>query len=150
MRKWSDSRAPYFSPVIFNGTGQIPPATAINYVPWAWVIDSSSRFFPCWLTYADCTCVGSLVLSSITWSEGVTFLGGPSTTVNPFPWSSPRFQIDMSGRCTVSGPWLRSGSFDSRDFLLVCRCFTFLWSSSFTLSASLQYPMNGAVRTPMF
>ena len=24
-------------PVIFNGTGSIPPATAINYVPWAWV-----------------------------------------------------------------------------------------------------------------
>jgi len=23
------------SPVIFNGTGLIPPATAINYVPWA-------------------------------------------------------------------------------------------------------------------
>lgn len=28
----------YFNfPVIFNGTGQIPPATAINYVPWALV-----------------------------------------------------------------------------------------------------------------
>lgn len=24
-------------PVVFNGTGQIPPATAINYIPWVWV-----------------------------------------------------------------------------------------------------------------
>ena len=27
--------AKFVSPVIFNGTGLIPPATAINYVPWA-------------------------------------------------------------------------------------------------------------------
>ncbi|TFY50826.1 hypothetical protein EVG20_g11306, partial [Dentipellis fragilis] len=32
------------SPVIFNGTGLIPPATALNYVPWA-------RHFSWWTKY---------------------------------------------------------------------------------------------------
>lgn len=36
MKKYPDSFLKYINfPVIFNGTGLIPPATAINYVPWA-------------------------------------------------------------------------------------------------------------------
>ncbi|KAF5376874.1 hypothetical protein D9615_007249 [Tricholomella constricta] len=34
-KKYPDSFLKYINPVIFNGTGLIPPATAINYVPWA-------------------------------------------------------------------------------------------------------------------
>ncbi|KXN83350.1 Sexual differentiation process protein isp4 [Leucoagaricus sp. SymC.cos] len=34
-KKWPNSFLKYVNPVIFNGTGLIPPATAINYVPWA-------------------------------------------------------------------------------------------------------------------
>jgi OPT family small oligopeptide transporter len=35
-KKWPNSLIKYINmPVIFNGTGLIPPATAINYVPWA-------------------------------------------------------------------------------------------------------------------
>ncbi|CAK5262981.1 unnamed protein product [Mycena citricolor] len=35
-RKWPDSFIRYVNfPVIFTGTGLIPPASAINYVPWA-------------------------------------------------------------------------------------------------------------------
>jgi len=37
-RRYPDSIFKYINlPVIFNGTGAIPPATAINYVPWAGV-----------------------------------------------------------------------------------------------------------------
>ncbi|KDR68806.1 hypothetical protein GALMADRAFT_256667 [Galerina marginata CBS 339.88] len=36
-KKWPNSVFKYIKPVIFNGTGLIPPATAINYVPWAGV-----------------------------------------------------------------------------------------------------------------
>jgi len=33
--KWPNSPIKYINfPVIFNGTGAIPPATAVNYVPW--------------------------------------------------------------------------------------------------------------------
>jgi OPT family small oligopeptide transporter len=35
-KRWPNSIIKYINlPVIFNGTGAIPPATAINYVPWA-------------------------------------------------------------------------------------------------------------------
>ncbi|EIM92043.1 OPT oligopeptide transporter [Stereum hirsutum FP-91666 SS1] len=35
-KKWPNSMFKYINfPVIFNGTGLIPPATAVNYVPWA-------------------------------------------------------------------------------------------------------------------
>ncbi|KAF8060810.1 small oligopeptide transporter [Lyophyllum atratum] len=34
-KKYPNSFLRYINPVIFNGTGLIPPATAINYVPWA-------------------------------------------------------------------------------------------------------------------
>ncbi|KAJ6505537.1 OPT oligopeptide transporter [Mycena sanguinolenta] len=34
-RRYPNSFLKYVNPVIFNGTGLIPPATAINYVPWA-------------------------------------------------------------------------------------------------------------------
>ncbi|PPQ95763.1 LOW QUALITY PROTEIN: hypothetical protein CVT26_015850 [Gymnopilus dilepis] len=34
-KKYPNSFLKYVKPVIFNGTGLIPPATAINYVPWA-------------------------------------------------------------------------------------------------------------------
>ncbi|KAJ8475318.1 hypothetical protein ONZ45_g6159 [Pleurotus djamor] len=35
-KKWPNSFLRYINfPVIFSGTGSIPPATAINYVPWA-------------------------------------------------------------------------------------------------------------------
>ncbi|KAJ7232442.1 OPT oligopeptide transporter protein-domain-containing protein [Mycena haematopus] len=34
-KKYPNSFLKYVNPVIFNGTGLIPPATAINYVPWA-------------------------------------------------------------------------------------------------------------------
>ena len=34
--RWPNSFLKYVNfPVIFSGTGSIPPATAINYVPWA-------------------------------------------------------------------------------------------------------------------
>ncbi|KAJ7030206.1 small oligopeptide transporter [Mycena alexandri] len=36
-RRYPNSFLKYVNPVIFNGTGLIPPATAINYVPWAGV-----------------------------------------------------------------------------------------------------------------
>ncbi|KAF8907710.1 OPT oligopeptide transporter [Gymnopilus junonius] len=36
-KKYPNSILKYIKPVIFNGTGLIPPATAINYVPWAGV-----------------------------------------------------------------------------------------------------------------
>ncbi|KAF8577798.1 OPT oligopeptide transporter [Ramaria rubella] len=36
VKKWPNSPAKYINfPVIFNGTGLIPPASAVNYVPWA-------------------------------------------------------------------------------------------------------------------
>ncbi|KAF8505092.1 OPT oligopeptide transporter [Gautieria morchelliformis] len=36
VKKYPNSMAKYINfPVIFNGTGLIPPATAVNYVPWA-------------------------------------------------------------------------------------------------------------------
>lgn len=43
-------------PVIFNGTGLIPPATAINYVPWAGVgfifqYFIRRRYFSWWTKY---------------------------------------------------------------------------------------------------
>ncbi|KAJ7474035.1 OPT oligopeptide transporter [Mycena latifolia] len=34
-KRYPNSFLKYVNPVIFNGTGLIPPATAINYVPWA-------------------------------------------------------------------------------------------------------------------
>ncbi|KAJ7449464.1 OPT oligopeptide transporter protein-domain-containing protein [Mycena galericulata] len=34
-RRYPNSFLKYVNPVIFNGTGLIPPATALNYVPWA-------------------------------------------------------------------------------------------------------------------
>ena len=35
-RLWPNSPMRYINfPVIFNGTGLIPPASAVNYVPWA-------------------------------------------------------------------------------------------------------------------
>ncbi|KAG7440074.1 OPT oligopeptide transporter [Guyanagaster necrorhizus] len=34
-RRYPSSWLRYVNPVIFNGTGLIPPATSINYVPWA-------------------------------------------------------------------------------------------------------------------
>ncbi|RDB27278.1 Sexual differentiation process protein isp4 [Hypsizygus marmoreus] len=34
-KKYPNSLLKYINPVIFNGTGLIPPATALNYVPWA-------------------------------------------------------------------------------------------------------------------
>ncbi|PPR08054.1 hypothetical protein CVT24_010853 [Panaeolus cyanescens] len=34
-KRYPNSFFKYIKPVIFNGTGLIPPATAINYVPWA-------------------------------------------------------------------------------------------------------------------
>ncbi|KAJ7767859.1 OPT oligopeptide transporter [Mycena maculata] len=34
-KKFPNSLLRYINPVIFNGTGAIPPATALNYVPWA-------------------------------------------------------------------------------------------------------------------
>ncbi|KAI0063249.1 small oligopeptide transporter [Artomyces pyxidatus] len=37
QKKWPTSVIKYINPVIFSGTGAIPPATAINYVPWALV-----------------------------------------------------------------------------------------------------------------
>ncbi|KAF8139359.1 OPT oligopeptide transporter [Mycena galopus ATCC 62051] len=36
-RRYPNSFLKYVNPVIFNGTGLIPPATALNYVPWAGV-----------------------------------------------------------------------------------------------------------------
>ncbi|TFK67680.1 OPT oligopeptide transporter [Pluteus cervinus] len=36
-RRYPKSWIKYVNPVIFNGTGLIPPATALNYVPWALV-----------------------------------------------------------------------------------------------------------------
>jgi hypothetical protein len=34
-RKYPNSFVKYVNfPVIFNGTGNIPPASAVNYVPW--------------------------------------------------------------------------------------------------------------------
>ncbi|KAH9487322.1 Sexual differentiation process protein isp4 [Psilocybe cubensis] len=36
-KRYPNSIFKYIKPVIFNGTGLIPPATAINYVPWAGV-----------------------------------------------------------------------------------------------------------------
>ncbi|KDQ52957.1 hypothetical protein JAAARDRAFT_61547 [Jaapia argillacea MUCL 33604] len=36
-KRYPNSFFKYVNPVIFNGTGLIPPATAINYVPWALV-----------------------------------------------------------------------------------------------------------------
>ncbi|KAJ6605339.1 small oligopeptide transporter [Mycena vulgaris] len=36
-KRYPNSFLKYVNPVIFNGTGLIPPATAINYVPWAGV-----------------------------------------------------------------------------------------------------------------
>ncbi|KAF9235742.1 OPT oligopeptide transporter protein-domain-containing protein [Melanogaster broomeanus] len=37
MKKWPNSFLRYINPVIFNGTYLIPPATALNFVPWALV-----------------------------------------------------------------------------------------------------------------
>ncbi|KAH7884149.1 OPT oligopeptide transporter protein-domain-containing protein [Phlebopus sp. FC_14] len=37
MKRWPDSFLRYINPVIFNGTYLIPPATALNFVPWALV-----------------------------------------------------------------------------------------------------------------
>ncbi|KAI0271688.1 small oligopeptide transporter [Gloeopeniophorella convolvens] len=34
-KKWPHGLIKYVNPVIFSGTGLIPPATAVNYVPWA-------------------------------------------------------------------------------------------------------------------
>ncbi|KAF9221234.1 small oligopeptide transporter [Gyrodon lividus] len=37
MKRWPNSFLRYINPVIFNGTYLIPPATALNFVPWALV-----------------------------------------------------------------------------------------------------------------
>ncbi|OAX33999.1 small oligopeptide transporter [Rhizopogon vinicolor AM-OR11-026] len=37
MKRYPDSFIRYVNPVIFNGTYKIPPASALNYVPWALV-----------------------------------------------------------------------------------------------------------------
>ncbi|KAF8841357.1 small oligopeptide transporter [Paxillus ammoniavirescens] len=37
MKRWPNSFLRYINPVIFNGTKLIPPATALNFVPWALV-----------------------------------------------------------------------------------------------------------------
>ncbi|KAJ7088419.1 small oligopeptide transporter [Mycena belliarum] len=55
-KKYPNSFLKYVNPVIFNGTGLIPPATAINYVPWAGVgfifqYVIRRRYFSWWTKY---------------------------------------------------------------------------------------------------
>ncbi|KAJ7115248.1 small oligopeptide transporter [Mycena epipterygia] len=55
-RRYPNSFLKYVNPVIFNGTGLIPPATAINYVPWAGVgfifqYVIRRRYFSWWTKY---------------------------------------------------------------------------------------------------
>ncbi|KAG1852663.1 OPT oligopeptide transporter protein-domain-containing protein [Suillus subluteus] len=37
MKRYPNSIIRYMNPLIFNGTSKIPPASALNYVPWAYV-----------------------------------------------------------------------------------------------------------------
>ena len=59
--KWPNSFFKYINfPVIFNGTGLIPPATAFNYVPWTIVGFTFNylirrRHFSWWTKY-NCEC----------------------------------------------------------------------------------------------
>ncbi|KAF9445612.1 small oligopeptide transporter [Macrolepiota fuliginosa MF-IS2] len=55
-KKYPNSFLKYVNPVIFSGTGLIPPATAINYVPWAAVgfvfqYAIRRRYFSWWTKY---------------------------------------------------------------------------------------------------
>ncbi|KAK0438416.1 small oligopeptide transporter [Armillaria borealis] len=55
-RRYPNSWLRYVNPIIFNGTGYIPPATAINYVPWAAVgmlfqYYIRRRYFSWWTKY---------------------------------------------------------------------------------------------------
>jgi OPT family oligopeptide transporter len=75
-RKYPNSIVKYVNwPVIFNGTGLIPPASAVNYVPWTIV------------AFIFRTCPSSVSLLSLadrllqsTSSAAVILPGGPSTT----------------------------------------------------------------------
>lgn len=76
LLRWPNSALRYVNfPVIFNGTSAIPPASALNYVPWAivgfifnYVI--RRRHFSWWTKY-NCAyllggyCCGAQVLTSI-------------------------------------------------------------------------------------
>ncbi|KAF9004875.1 OPT oligopeptide transporter [Hymenopellis radicata] len=55
-KRYPNSALRYVNPVIFNGSGYIPPATAINYVPWAAVgltfqYFIRRRYFSWWTKY---------------------------------------------------------------------------------------------------
>ncbi|KAF8904882.1 OPT oligopeptide transporter [Mucidula mucida] len=55
-KRYPNSALRYVNPVIFNGSGYIPPATAINYVPWAAVGLTFQylirrRYFSWWTKY---------------------------------------------------------------------------------------------------
>lgn len=82
------------SPVIFNGTNFIPPATALNFVPWAYVLYGTRRVCKpdipnkaCWIHFSV---LYSKVRKMTTfypllfpngYVTGDTLLGGQSTIV---------------------------------------------------------------------
>ncbi|KAI6047012.1 OPT oligopeptide transporter protein-domain-containing protein [Pisolithus marmoratus] len=56
MKKWPNNFLRYVNPVFFSGTSLIPPATAINFVPWAlvsYIFQNAIRRhnFPWWAKY---------------------------------------------------------------------------------------------------
>ncbi|KAI6101091.1 OPT oligopeptide transporter protein-domain-containing protein [Pisolithus croceorrhizus] len=56
MKRWPHSSLRYVNPVFFNGTSLIPPATALNFVPWAlvnYIFQNIIRKhnFPWWAKY---------------------------------------------------------------------------------------------------
>ncbi|KAI6146825.1 OPT oligopeptide transporter protein-domain-containing protein [Pisolithus tinctorius] len=56
MKKWPNNFLRYVNPVFFNGTSLIPPATALNFVPWAlvsYIFQNVIRRhnFPWWAKY---------------------------------------------------------------------------------------------------
>ncbi|KAI9572533.1 OPT oligopeptide transporter protein-domain-containing protein [Boletus coccyginus] len=74
MKKWPNSFLRYINPIIFNGTDRIPPATALNFVPWAFVSFAFQfvirrRYFLWWAKYnyvLSAALDSGLALSAIT------------------------------------------------------------------------------------
>ncbi|KAG9310425.1 OPT oligopeptide transporter protein-domain-containing protein [Chiua virens] len=109
MKKWPNSFLRYINfPVIFNGTNLIPPATALNFIPWALVgfifqFFVRRRYFAWWAKYnyvLSAALDAGLALSVITIFFALQYpLDGTigANTVQNW-WGNRVFQTNYDGR----------------------------------------------------
>ncbi|KAF8553156.1 small oligopeptide transporter [Imleria badia] len=109
MKRWPNSFLRYVNfPVIFNGTGLIPPATALNFVPWALVgfifqFVIRRRYFAWWAKYnyvLSAALDSGLAMSVITIFFTLQYPQGGRIGLNTIQkwWGNQVFQTNYDGR----------------------------------------------------